>query len=314
MNEMRKTLHLMGTKITLYLKAPDAERLVKKACQMLIQYEAMFSANRDTSQLGLLNKSAHLAPQSVDPELYELIKIGLAHSLDEDSFLNIAIGPLVKLWKVGFEGASVPSERAIKQALSLISPELIALNDHGCTAEFLKAGVEIDLGAIAKGYICDKIMAFFKANGAQSAMIDIGGNVLVCGDSPSGDNAWKVGIQNPNMPRGHVVGLVKIKNQSMVTSGIYERWFERQGRKYHHIFDCKTGYPIESQIASLSIISDRSLDGDLYTTKLFGLDAVHIIRKVNQMAGLGAVVITTDGQIAHTDNLKGRVTWLFEGV
>lgn len=307
MNEYKKIIYLMGTKISLYIKANAAEKLAEKAEDMLIHYEQVFSANSDNSQLAMLKKEASFAPQKVDEELYELIKIGKEHSLCENTYLNIAIGPLIKLWKIGFEGAHVPEKEAIAQVLDLLKPENIQLDDEKKTVYFLKKGIEIDLGAIAKGYFADKVMELFKENGAVSAMVDMGGNVLVFGESASIGGDWNVGIQNPFLPRGNAVALVKIKNQSVVTSGIYERVFEKDGSKYHHIFDSKTGYPIESNIASLTIIADKSLDCDIYTTKLFGLDAASIIRKVNSIKGMGAVVITVDGKLAYTDNLIGRI-------
>jgi thiamine biosynthesis lipoprotein len=300
----------MGTKISLYIKGETAEKLAEKAEDMLIRYEEVFSANSDTSQLAMLKKTAHLAPQEVDEELYELIKIGKEHSLCENTYLNIAIGPLIKLWRIGFKEAHVPEKEAITKVLELLNPENIQLDDEKNTVYFLKKGTEIDLGAIAKGYFADKVMDLFKENGAVSAMVDMGGNVLVFGDSPSEGGDWNVGIQNPFLPRGNAVALVKIKNQSVVTSGIYERMLENDGIRYHHIFDSKTGYPIESNIASLTIIADKSLDCDIYTTKLFGLDAASIIRRVNSIKGMGAVVITVDGKLAYTNNLIGRISLL----
>ena len=308
MNEYTKIIYLMGTKISLYIKGESAENLAEKACDMLINYEEVFSANSDKSQLAMLKKTAPLAPQEVDAELYELIKIGKKHSLCENTYLNIAIGPLIKLWRIGFKEAHVPEKEAIAKVLELLKPENIQLDDEKKTVYFLKKGIEIDLGAIAKGYFADKVMEFFKENGAVSAMVDMGGNVLVFGDSPSNGGDWNVGIQNPFLPRGNAVALVKIKDQSVVTSGIYERVFEKDGRKYHHIFDSKTGYPIESNIASLTIIADKSIDCDIYTTKLFGLDAASIIHRVNRIKGMGAVVITVDGKLAYTDNLKGKIS------
>ena len=308
MNEYTKIIYLMGTKISIYIKGEAAEELAEKACSMLINYEEVFSANSDKSQLAMLKKTAPLAPQEVDAELYELIKIGKKHSLCENTYLNIAIGPLIKLWRIGFKEAHVPEKEAIAKVLELLKPENIQLDDEKKTVYFLKKGIEIDLGAIAKGYFADKVMEFFKENGAVSAMVDMGGNVLVFGDSPSEGGDWKVGIQNPFLPRGNAVALVKIKDQSVVTSGIYERVFEKDGRKYHHIFDSKTGYPIESNIASLTIIADKSIDCDIYTTKLFGLDAASIIHRVNRIKGMGAIVITVDGKLAYTDNLKGRIS------
>ncbi len=308
MNEYTKIIYLMGTKISLYIKGEAAEELAEKACSMLINYEEVFSANSDKSQLAMLKRTASLAPQEVDEELYELIKIGKKHSLCENTYLNIAIGPLIKLWRIGFKEAHVPEKEAIAKVLELLKPENIQLDDEKKTVYFLKKGIEIDLGAIAKGYFADKVMELFKENGAVSAMVDMGGNVLVFGDSPSNGGYWNVGIQNPFLPRGNAVALVKIKDQSVVTSGIYERVFEKDGSKYHHIFDSKTGYPIKSNIASLTIISDKSVDCDIYTTKLFGLDAASIIHRVNRINGMGAVVITVDGKLAYTDNLKGKIS------
>ncbi len=309
MTEYTKIIYLMGTKISLYIKGNDAEGLVKKAEDMLIHYNKVFSANSDTSQLAMLKKAAAIAPQKVDDELYELIKIGKKHSLCEDSYLNIAIGPLIKLWRIGFKEAQVPEKEAIKNVLELLKPENIQLEDGGKTVHFIKKGMEIDLGAIAKGYFADKVMELFREHGAVSAMVDLGGNVLVLGESPSEGGDWKVGIQNPLLPRGNAAALITIRNQSVVTSGIYERVLEREGSKYHHIFNSKTGYPIESNIASLTIIADSSLDCDIYTTKLFGLDAATIIRSVNQMKDMGAVVITLDGALAYTNNLKGKIIY-----
>ncbi len=307
MTEYTKIIYLMGTKISLYIKGEETELLAEKAEKMLIRYNEIFSANSDHSQLGMIKKTAGITPQKVDEELYELIKTGKKHSLNENSFLNIAIGPLIKLWRIGFTEAHVPDKESIEKVLELLNPESIQLNEENKTVFLQKKGMEIDLGAIAKGYFADKVMEFFKDHGAVSAMVDMGGNVLVHGDSPSDGSDWNVGIQNPFLPRGNAAALIKIRNQSVVTSGIYERVLEKEGSKYHHIFNSKTGYPMESNIASLTVVADRSLDCDIYTTELFGLDAVSIIRKMNNMKDLGAVVITLDGKLACTENLMERI-------
>ncbi len=313
MTEFTKIIHLMGTKITLYIKGTNAEELAQKAEDMLVHYNKIFSANSDHSQLAILKKMAAIAPHKVEDELYNLIKIGKKHSLCENSYLNIAIGPLIKLWSIGFKEAHVPEKEAIENTLELLKPENIQLDDDKKTIYLSKKGMEIDLGAIAKGYFADKVMEFFKKQGATSAMVDMGGNVLVFGESPSEGGNWKVGIQNPFLPRGNAVALVKIRNQSVVTSGIYERVLAKGDRKYHHIFNSKTGYPIESNIASFTVIANSSLDCDIYTTKLFGFDAASIIQKVNKMKEMGAIVITVDGKLAYTDNLMGKIAHLTHG-
>lgn len=307
METSKKTIFLMGTVIKLYLKSEHAEILLNEASEMLSTFEQVFSANKENSPLANLKKTAYKSPQQVPSNLFDLIKVGKEHSLEEDSLLNIAIGPLTKLWHIGFDDAYVPSHEEIEAVLGLIKPENISLDEENKTVFFKKEGMTIDLGAIAKGYFCDIIMDFFKENGAISAMVDLGGNVLVYGDSPKGNKSWEVGIQNPFLPRGNLVASVSVRNQSVVTSGIYERIFKIDGQTYSHIFNSKTGYPIKNNIASLTIIADKSLDCDLYTTIFFGLDVSSILQRVNTIENMAAIVITTDGMMAHTHNLQDKI-------
>lgn len=302
-----QAIALMGTQIRLYFKGEQAKRWLTEACAMLKHYERVFSANQD-SPLSALSTTAVHKPVVVDEDLYELIKIGKAHSLEPHSFLNIAIGPLIKLWRIGFKDARVPQPQEIKQVLGRLDPAQIVLDDAKHSVCFAQPGLEIDLGAIAKGYFSDKIMDFFKEKHPISAMIDIGGNLLVYGESPQQAPDWQVGIQNPFLPRGHSVAKVKIHNQSVVTSGIYERTLEDNGHQYHHIFDRHRGYPVENHVASLTIIAERSLEGDIYTTQLFGLPPKAIIETVNHLPKMEAIVITTDGQMATTTALRDKIT------
>lgn len=162
MKTFTRTIPLMGTNISLYIEGTDAEELAEEAVNMLIRYEQVFSANSEYSQLAMLKKEAASHPLRVDKELYDLIKIGKEHSLNKDSFLNIAIGPLIKLWRIGFREAHVPEDTEIKAALELLNPEHIQLDDEQQTVHLFKKGMEIDLGAIAKGYFADQVMSFFK--------------------------------------------------------------------------------------------------------------------------------------------------------
>lgn len=308
MTSGNQLIDLMGTKIRLYFKGEQAEKWLTEASLMLRHYEQVFSANSDQSQLFSLKTTAAKRPVVVDQDLYELIRIGRDHSLEPNSFLNIAIGPLIKLWRIGFDEARVPSQEEITQVLERLDPAAIVLDDEQHSVFFAKQGLEVDLGAIAKGYFADKIMDFFIEKNPVSAMIDIGGNLLVYGESPKQNPDWDVGIQNPFLPRGNCVAKVKIRDQSVVTSGIYERTFDHNGNTYHHIFDSQTGYPVENNVASLTIIADKSLDCDLYTTKLFGLDPRSILATVNKIDGMEAIVITVDGQLAFSTNIKGKIT------
>ncbi|WP_413538591.1 FAD:protein FMN transferase [Enterococcus malodoratus] len=306
MNE--KTLHLMGTVIKLWIEHPESEELFISAEEHLRDFEQRFSANADDSDLMKINHQAGKSPVKVDEELFELIKIGKEQSLVSDSALNIAIGPLIQEWRVGFKDAKYPSPEKIHELLALINPTLIQLNEAKQTVYLERAGMAIDLGALAKGYFADKIIAEFKTAGAAAAFIDLGGNVLTYGSAPQrAEGHWRIGIQNPFLPRGNYVAVVKVQNESVVTSGIYERKFEWQGQSYHHIFDSQTGYPIQNDLASLTIVSKKSLDGEIWTTRLFGKSAHEVLAKLNQHEGIDGIVITTDQQIAYSDGLKNRI-------
>ena len=303
-----KTLHLMGTVIKLWVQHPEADELLAKAEARLRNFEQRFSANAEDSELMKINHQAGLAPVKVAADLFELIKIGKEQSLIPDSALNIAIGPLIQEWRVGFTDAKYPSAEKIQELLPLIDPQAIHLDEGKQTVYLAHAGMAIDLGALAKGYFADQIIADFKAAQAEAAFIDLGGNVLTYGPAPQrAEGRWRIGIQNPFLPRGNYVAVVKAQNESVVTSGIYERKFEWQGQTYHHIFDSRTGYPIQTDLASLTIVSDKSLDGEIWTTRLFGKNALEALTELNRLEGIDGIVITTDQQMAYSDGLKTKI-------
>lgn len=295
----------MGTIIQVSVESQQAERLLNEAERMLIDYEKRFSANNQSSDLMKINQAAGLTAVKVDSELFELIRIGKQQSTIEGSYLNIAIGPLIQEWRVGFKDAKYPDETRIKQLLTKINPHKIQIDEENQQVFLEEKGMAIDLGALAKGYFADKIISFFKTSGASAGFIDLGGNVLTFGEASNHeDGYWRIAIQNPFLPRGNFATVLKIKNQSVVTSGIYERQFTWQGKTYHHIFDSQTGYPIQSKLASITIVSTESLAGEIWTTKLFGADPTKIITKINQESAIEALVITTDGLLAKSDGIK----------
>lgn len=306
MNE--RTLHLMGTVIRLWVQHPSGEVLLDQAEERLRTFEQRFSANSETSELMKINQQAGLASVKVDEELFELIRIGKEQSLISDNALNIAIGPLVQAWRIGFADARQPSPKEIQALLPLIDPAEIQLDEKKRSVYLNHKGMALDLGALAKGYFADKIITEFKKADAEAAFIDLGGNVLTYGAQlQRADGCWRIGIQNPFMPRGNYVAVVKAQNESVVTSGIYERKFDCQGQSYHHIFDSRMGYPIQTDLASLTIVSKESLAGELWTTRLFGKNAQDVLTELNQMEEINGLVITTDQRLAYSEGLSDRV-------
>ncbi|MBU5594559.1 FAD:protein FMN transferase [Amphibacillus sp. MSJ-3] len=304
MPEAKSTLYLMGTTIKIWIKARYPKELLETVEAQLLDYEKRFSANSEGSQLAKINHASGQKAIPVEADLFELIRIGKEQSLVAGSFLNIAIGPLIKAWRIGFEDARQPSAREIQALLTKVDPRKIHLDEDQQTVFLAEKGMALDLGAIAKGYFADKILAFLKAEGAESAYIDLGGNVFTFGDAPHHkDGFWRVGIQNPFLPRGQFVSVLKIKNRSIVTSGIYERKLVLGDQIYHHIIDSRTGYPSQTDLASLTIISNTSLEGEIWTTRLFGKSAIESIRELNDIPNIEGIVITTDSQLAYTNEL-----------
>ncbi|MHA2788527.1 FAD:protein FMN transferase [Corynebacterium sp. S7] len=303
-------VHMMGTVIEVQVEAEHAQSLIDEAIRRLRIYEHRFSANDPTSELGELNRAAGLHPVEVHPELFELISLGVEHSLADRSMLNIAIGPLVQLWRIGFSDANVPSPAAIQAALKLTDPSLIELDADSSQVFLARSGMKIDLGAVAKGYIADLIIAYFQSHGARSAMINLGGNVLTFGPSPrQADGRWRIGLRHPNNHDNQVIGSVSVDAQSVVTSGVYQRRLNQDGRTYHHILDPATGYPVESDVVSLTIVSTRSVHGEIWTSRLFGRPAPEILQEIGALPDVSAVVITKDLELYASGELREHLVF-----
>ncbi|HEL1961601.1 TPA: FAD:protein FMN transferase [Streptococcus suis] len=308
MQASSRSLRLMGTIIETKIWYPDAEPILDQVEELLYLYKDRFSANDLTSELMEVNLNAGVQAVPVADDLYELIKLGKEHSLAQGSFLNITIGPLVQSWRIGFSDAKLPSPEVISKMLQFINPSDIELDDQEQTVYLKKEGMAIDLGALAKGYVADRIVDFLKRIGVEAGLINLGGNVLTFGQAPHNpDGCWRIGIQDPQKPRGENVLVLNIGEESVVTSGIYERTLTVNGKTYHHILSPKTGYPIESPLASLTIVSKNSVDGEIWTTRLFGQTINQILKEVEETDGLEVVLIGLDGKIFVTSGLSGKV-------
>ena len=307
--EKRRVLHLMGTVITLTVFHPEAERLLDQCEEMLKDYQQRFSANDASSTLMQVNANAGQKPMKVDTDLYQLIRYGYHLSLSSDARFNLVIGPLIKLWRIGFTSANVPSDEAIQERMKLIDLAQVELDDENETVYLAKAGMEMDLGALAKGYFADRLKDYLKSEGVTAGIIDLGGNVLTIGKSPKSTTGfWQIGIQDPIRQRGNLMAAVAIQDQSVVTSGIYERFIKIGDTLYHHIFDSTTGYPVESEIASVTIVSDDSIDGEVWTTLLFADSPEEALRSLNHNDLIEGIIITRKQEMLVSENLKPFVT------
>lgn len=261
--------HALGTSITLQVFGARDKKVINDSFALIDHYEDILTVNRDESEVMDVNHAAGRKAVQVSSGTYDLIKLAVEESRENFGF-NALIGPIVKLWSIGFKNAHVPEPEQIKERMKLIDPYSVDLNDLDQTVYLRKAGMELDLGGIAKGWIADRIRDLWRAYGVHAGIINLGGNILLVGDSPKRANGqWSVGVQDPKEPRGKNITSVMVPQCSAVTSGTYERYLEVAGHKYHHLIDPRTGYPVETNLAGVTTFTKDSVEAEIECKRLF---------------------------------------------
>jgi thiamine biosynthesis lipoprotein len=294
---------LMGTVISVKIYDSNDESILDEVFNKVKDLESILSINEEGTLIDKINEASGVNPVEVDEDTYYVLEKGLEYGKISGGRFDITIGPLVKLWSIGLEGQKLPTQEEIDSKIPLIDYNDLVLNDKNNTAFLKREGMIIDLGGIAKGYTADIISDMLTERGVNSAIIDLGGNILAKGKKVNGD-LWKIGIQNPDAERGGTVGIIKVENKSVVTSGIYERYFEENGVRYHHLLDPKTGYPYENNIAGITIVSDKSIDGDALSTTVFAMGIEDGLNFVNSQEGIDAIFVTKDNKIYLSEGIK----------
>ena len=242
----------------------DAKNL-DECLQMCERYEKLFSRTLKGSDIWNVNNAGGEAV-SVDPETYYLIEKALEFCEETDGAVDLTVAPLVDAWGFNHNDevrTNKPSDEEIKEALGKVNYKNVILLDNNMI-KLEGEGTKIDLGFIAKGYIADKLKEYLVSKNVKSAIISLGGNIVVIGNKPDGSE-YNIGIKDPDNS-GDIIKSLKVSDKSVVTSGTYERYVEYSGVKYHHILDTKTGYPVDNGVQSVTIVSDSSLEGDALST------------------------------------------------
>lgn len=299
---------LMGSPILLKLFSHD-EALASRVFRLIKRYEDLLTVNRAHSQVMDINHAAGKHAVAVSRPVFELIRCAKAASVVKDSAFNLAIGPLVKRWKIGFQGDSVPPADEIAALLNITRPEDVVLDEASSSVLLAKAGMEIDLGAIAKGYIADRVRDYLRNEGAELGLINLGGNVQTLG---SPDGGWSIGLKKP-FAGDALIGAITVENRSVVTSGTYERYFEQNGRRYHHILDPRTGYPLDNELDSVTLISKDSIDGDIWTTLMFGMGVEKGCAALRARPDIEAIFVTKTKEVVLSSEHHFRFTLLDDG-
>ncbi|SFK63832.1 thiamine biosynthesis lipoprotein [Marinilactibacillus piezotolerans] len=302
-----ETEFLMGTVVRVTIYDQGKEEVLSKAFDRIKELAEFITTEdeEEHSMIKAINEAAGQEPVPVSDDLFALIKSALTYSEKTEGSFDLTIGPITDLWRIGFPDARVPSPAEIDTALSLVDYKKVELNEENQTVYLSEEGMKIDLGAIAKGFITDETVKVLTENDVETAVIDLGGNIFVMGSSPRDVNEdWQVGIQDPFEERGEIIGFIPLSNQSMVTSGVYERFLEVDGKKYHHLMNPETGYPFDNELAGVSVVTTSSIDGDGLSTSLFSKGLEGGLEYVNQLDGVDAVFVTKDKKVYLSDGLK----------
>lgn len=300
-----KEFFAMGTMMQLKANGKKGDKAIEEAVKRIEEIENKMSVFKTESEISIINKNAGIEMQKVSEDTYYVINKAKSYCNLSDGAFDVTIRPIVGLWKIGSEKPQFPDKNEIKEKLKLVNYKNILLNDEKHTIGLKYKNQAIDVGGIAKGYAADEVKRIFVKNGVKSAIINLGGNIVVLG-SKSQDTPWKVGIQDPLKQRGGFAATISAVNKSIVTSGNYERYFEAEGKKYHHIIDPRTGFPSESEIISVSVISDLSIDGDGLSTGLYIMGINKAYSLIEALEGVDAVFITSDKKIFVTSGIKDK--------
>lgn len=260
---------------------------IEEAFEICSEMENIFSRTKKGSELHNINNGSF---SSLSEDMKTVIDFSLSISDMTDGAFDITVAPLCDLWNVK-ERTSPPSDEEIEKARSLVGYKNITMSP------FSTGNTSIDLGAVAKGYAADKIAESFRNSGVENAIVDLGGNVVLIGE-------YTVGIRDPFAPED-LYAKVTVKDKSAVTSGSYQRYFEHNGKRYHHIIDPRTGKCAESGLASVTVISPSSMQADALSTAIYilGKDGMKLCEK---FADTDALLITDEGEIITTKNFKKK--------
>ena len=294
----------------------EALQLITDAFALCDDYEKILSKTVKDSDVYRINHAGGQAVE-VNPSTIEVVNKGLEYSRLSGGAFDITIGKVSDLWNFqemddeGNHVGVIPEEGVISEAMNHVDYSVVVV--EGNTIRLTDPMAELDLGGIAKGYIADRVAEFLESKGVTSAVVDLGGNIVVIGekgesiDNPVGTE-FKVGIADPNSEG--LLGLLECKDKTVVTSGTYERYFELDGKRYHHVLDTKTGYPADTDLLAVTIVADKghSVDCDGLSTSCLALGKEKGLKLIQGLDGVQAIFIDKDGKVTKSDESLKLIT------
>lgn len=292
-----KTGIYFDTVISIKIYDSQDTELLDQCFAFCEEFEYTVSRTIETSDISKINNSKG-TPVTVSDTTIELLEKGIYYSELTNGAFDITIAPLSELWDFKNNPGEVPSNEDIQNALTHVGYENILI--EGNTVTLLDPDMAIDLGGIAKGYMADQLKEYLVSQGVESALIDLGGNLLAVGSKPDGSN-YTIGIKKP-FKEGEMISTESIHDLSVVTSGCYERYFKVDDKMYHHILDTTTGYPVDNELYGVTIFSEKSVDGDALSTSCFALGLEDGIKLIESLDGVDALFVTSEYELVDTRN------------
>jgi thiamine biosynthesis lipoprotein len=266
LQRIEASVSAMGTTYTVVAYSHDESRLraaVEEASEEARRLDGMLSNYLPASEWSRVNNLAAKQEVRVSPELFALLSACVEYSRESDGAFDITVGPLMKVWGFYKGTGHLPHRAEIRGAMARVGYQNILLDPKNNGVRFARDGVEIDPGGIGKGYAVDKMAAILKEDGVSSALVTAGGSSIYGMGAPPGESGWRITVRDPKNA-SKPVAEVLLHDNSLSTSGNYEKFFYAEGRMYSHIMDPRTGYPAEG-VLSVSVVAPRTLDSEAWT-------------------------------------------------
>lgn len=303
--DVENTGEYFDTEVTLTIYDIDENKgndVLDGCFELCEKYENLLSKTVSGSDVDRINRAKGRWTE-IDPDTVDVIKTGIDISERSEGLFDITVGRLTDIWDFEAEDPKVPSEDEVKDARDTVDYRQIKI--RGNKVRLGNSEAKIDLGGIAKGYIADRLTEFMKKEGVEHAVINLGGNVAVVGEKSDG-SAWNIGVERPYSERTEIIGAVPVRDQTIVTSGIYERYFEVDGKKYNHIIDPRTGWPVESDVELVTITgeSGSSMVCDGLSSACILLGREDGMKLIEKEKGKEALFADKDDKVTKTKGMK----------
>jgi len=299
----RTEIALGNTLCTITLFKHGNENIYNEIFNKIREIENLMSVNIPSSDISRINAAAGIESVQVHAEVFKVIERAVYFANVSDGAFDPTVGPLVALWGINTGSENIPSQHKIDEVLPLVNWRNIELDESNTSVFLTQRGMSLDLGAIAKGYAADSAAKIIRDANITRALIDLGGNIIVIGER-SANVPWRVGIQKPGHKRGESIVTLQLTDKTIVTSGVYERYFKENGKHYHHLFEPFSGYPADNGLLSVTIVMDVSMDADALSTAVFVLGYERGLVLLESFPEVEAIFIFENMEIRSTNRLN----------